>query len=54
MYHLQDIPRVRTFINAYSATKATVTAAITKLLGESEFIGVSPVDPFCGLADARL
>lgn len=53
-YHLQDIPRVRTFINAYSATKATVTAAITKLLGESEFIGVSPVDPFCGLADARL
>lgn len=53
-YHLQDIPRVRTFINAYSATSATVMAAIEKLLGKSTFTGVSPVDPFCGLPDARL
>ena len=53
-YHLQDIPRVRTFINAYSATRATITAAIKKLLGKSAFTGVSPVDPFCGLPDAKL
>lgn len=53
-YHLQDIPRVRTFINAYSATCATITAAIEKLIGKSAFTGVSPVDPFCGLPDARL
>ena len=53
-YHLQDIPRVRTFINAYTATKATITAALEKLLGHSPFTGVSPVDPFCGLDDTRL
>ncbi|MCD7829081.1 MAG: glycosyl hydrolase family 3 [Clostridiales bacterium] len=53
-YHLQDIPRVPTFINAYTATEATVTAALSKLLGKSPFTGVSPVDPFCGLYDAHL
>lgn len=53
-YHLQDVPRVRTYINAYSATKATIEAAIGKLLGRSEFTGVSPVDAFCGLIDTRL
>ncbi|MCD7887037.1 MAG: glycosyl hydrolase family 3 [Clostridiales bacterium] len=53
-YHLQDIPRVPTFINAYTATEATVTAALDKLLGKSPFKGVSPVDPFCGLYDAHL
>ncbi|MCC8074593.1 MAG: glycosyl hydrolase family 3 [Clostridiales bacterium] len=53
-YHLQDIPRVPTFINAYTATAATVTAALSKLLGQSPFTGVSPVDPFCGLYDAHL
>ncbi len=53
-YHLQDIPRVPTFINAYTATEATVTAALSKLLGKSPFKGVNPVDPFCGLHDAYL
>ena len=53
-YHLQDIPRVRTFINAYTATRAAITAALEKLLGKSAFTGVNPVDPFCGLPDARL
>ncbi|MCD8334873.1 MAG: glycosyl hydrolase family 3 [Clostridiales bacterium] len=53
-YHLQDIPRVPTFINAYTATEATVIAALDKLLGKSPFKGVSPVDPFCGLHDAHL
>ena len=53
-YHLEDIPRVRTYINAYSATAATVKAAVEKLIGLGEFTGVSPVDPFCGLDDTRL
>ncbi|MGM9593971.1 MAG: glycoside hydrolase family 3 protein [Candidatus Onthomonas sp.] len=53
-YHLQDIPRVRTYINAYTATRAAITAALEKLLGDSSFTGVSPVDPFCGLYDTRL
>lgn len=53
-YHLQDIPRVRTYINAYSATRASIEAAIGKILGRSEFVGVSPVDAFCGLIDTRL
>ena len=53
-YHLQDIPRVRTYINAYSATRATVEAALGKLIGKSSFLGKDPVDPFCGLIDTRL
>ena len=53
-YHLQDVPRVRTFVNAYAASRATVTAALEKLLGHSAFTGVSPVDPFCGLDDTHL
>ncbi len=53
-YHLQDIPRVQTYINAYSATRATVLLALGKLLGCSPFTGVNPVDPFCGLEDTHL
>jgi beta-N-acetylhexosaminidase len=53
-YLLQDVPRVKTYINTYTATKATINAAINKMLGKSEFKGVSPVDPFCGLVDTRL
>ena len=53
-YHLQDVPRVRTLINAYTATKTTIELTIDKLMGKSDFQGVSPVDPFCGLPDTRL
>lgn len=53
-YLLQDVPRVKTYINAYTATKATIEAVIEKLTGESEFKGVSPVDAFCGLPDTRI
>lgn len=53
-YHLQDIPRVRAYVNAYSATRATVDAVVEKLFGHSPFRGVSPVDPFCGLMDTKL
>jgi beta-N-acetylhexosaminidase len=53
-YLLQDVPRVKTYINAYTATEATIRAVVEKLLGKSEFKGISPVDPFCGLVDTRL
>ena len=53
-YHLQDIPRVRTYINAYTASRATIEAALGKLLGKSIFLGKNPVDPFCGLPDTKL
>lgn len=53
-YLLQDVPRVRTYINAYTATRTTIQLTIDKLMGKSEFRGVSPVDPFCGLPDTRL
>ena len=53
-YHLQDVPRVRTYINAYTATRDTVEAALERLLGEAPFTGRSPSEPFCGLYDTRL
>ncbi|MGM9618226.1 MAG: glycoside hydrolase family 3 protein [Oscillospiraceae bacterium] len=53
-YHLQDVPRVHTYINAYTATGTTIELTIDKLMGRSAFTGVSPVDAFCGLPDTRL
>lgn len=53
-YHLQDVPMIRTYINAYTATRTTIRLTIEKLMGRSEFKGISPVDPFCGLPDTRL
>lgn len=53
-FHLQDVPRIRTFINAYAHDDATIEAVVAKLIGRSEFVGRSPVDPFCGYWDARL
>lgn len=53
-YHLQDVPRARTFINAYTASAPVIEAVVDKLCGETEFTGVNPVDPFCGLFDTHL
>lgn len=53
-YLLQDVPRVKTYINAYTATQTVIQVVIDKLMGKSEFEGKSPVDAFCGLADTRL
>ncbi len=52
-YHLQDVPRARVYVNAYTATEAAAEAVASRLCGESEFTGADPVDPFCGLADTR-
>ncbi|GGA13224.1 glycosyl hydrolase [Paenibacillus marchantiophytorum] len=53
-YHLLDVPRVPTFINAYSPSDYVVDALLEKLVGRSSFKGVNPVDPFCGYWDTRL
>ena len=53
-YHLQDIPRVRTFINGYSSNDEVLEEMIEKLTGRSEFKGTSPCDPFCGKWDTHL
>ncbi|OAJ94646.1 glycoside hydrolase family 3 protein [Vibrio bivalvicida] len=53
-YHLMDVPRVPTYINAYTANQHTIEAVVNKLLGRSSFTGVSPVDAFVGQWDTRL
>lgn len=53
-YHLQDVPRVKTFVNGYTGSEYVVEALVDKLLGKSPFKGKSPVDPFCGYWDAKL
>ena len=53
-YLLRDAPRVRTYVNAYTATRATIEAALERLCGMAPFAGESPVDAFCGRMDTRL
>lgn len=47
-YHLFDAPMVETFINAYSSEPQYRQAVMDKIMGRSEFKGVSPIDPYCG------
>ncbi|MGY3780100.1 glycoside hydrolase family 3 protein [Streptococcus gallolyticus] len=46
-YHIFDLPMVDTVINAYCNYDHFINAAVDKLVGESEFKGKSPVNPFC-------
>jgi beta-N-acetylhexosaminidase len=48
-YHLLDVPRMKTVINAYADDYHVIELLAEKLLGRSQFIGTSPVDPSCGL-----
>lgn len=52
-YHLQDAPRVRTYINAYTPVPAALEAALDVLTGRAPALGSSPVDAFCGLPDTH-
>jgi beta-N-acetylhexosaminidase len=52
-YHLYDAPRVPCYINAYSNVPASQRAVANCLLGRARFEGVSPVDAFAGVPDAR-
>ena len=51
-YHLIDAPRIPTYVNAYTSENVVVETLVEKLVGESEFKGVSPVDAFCGIFNA--
>jgi len=52
-YMLYDAPRVPCMVNAY-ATMPTMQAAVVEcLMGRADWNRNSPVDPFCGLPDAR-
>lgn len=52
-YHLQDVPRVKTYINCYTCNRAAVEGVIDRMTGKADFTGISPVDAFCGLPDTR-
>ena len=47
-YHLFDAPMMKTYINAYSNAPQFLDAVMDKIMGRSEFKGISPVDPLCG------
>lgn len=53
-FALADMPQVGTYINAYDGMETTLKALAAKLAGESEFSGVSSVDPYCGLLDTEI
>ena len=44
-YHLLDVPRVKTFINAYNSNDYVLDAIIDKIMGRSECKGKSPSTP---------
>jgi beta-N-acetylhexosaminidase len=52
-YYLNEAPRMPCVVNAYTAIQPVQEAVVRKLLGEEPFLGVSPVDAFCGHEDAR-
>jgi beta-N-acetylhexosaminidase len=52
-YYLYDAPRVPTYINAWATYDGMQDAVRDCLLGRAPWNGQSPVDPFCGLEDAR-
>ena len=51
-YHQYDLENVETVVNAYSSSEDVLDALVSKLVGKSEFKGVSPVNlkfkPFVG------
>lgn len=47
-FHLFDAPMIDTYINSYSGNQEFIQATMEKIMGRSEFCGVSPVDALCG------
>jgi len=50
---LFHMPECKTFVNAYSAVLPVQEAVVQTVTGQLPFRGHSPVDAFCGLAEAR-
>ena len=53
-FHLIDLPMVPVYINTYNGSREALKQTVEKLIGKSEFKGVSPVDAFCNRWDTRL
>lgn len=53
-FHLADVPQVKTYINAYDGKQDTMEMLVGKLMGYSDFKGVSPVDAYCGFKDTYI
>lgn len=53
-FHLLDLAMVPTYINTYNGSREALRLTVAKLMGKSEFKGVSPVDAFCGRWDTRV
>lgn len=47
-FHLFDAPMIKTYINSYSGNDIFIQATVEKIMGRSEFTGVSPVNALCG------
>ena len=52
-YYLYDAPRMPCVVNAYATMDSMQRATLDCLMGRRDFMGRSPVDPFCALPDAR-
>ncbi len=53
-YYLPDVPHMRTYINCYVGSAQVMEELMKKLMGERQFRGVSPIDPFCGKWETRI
>ncbi|MGN0535696.1 MAG: glycoside hydrolase family 3 protein [Eubacterium sp.] len=53
-FHLIDLAMVPTYINTYNNSYEAVKLTVEKIMGKSEFKGVSPVDAFCSRWDTTL
>ena len=52
-YMLYDAPRMPTYVNAYSTLENVQAAVVELLIGNGTWNRHSPIDPFCGMEDAR-
>lgn len=52
-FHLYEVPRLPTLVNAYCPHPRFLETLVGLLVGDHPWRGTSPVDPFCGLPDAR-
>lgn len=52
-YHLLDVPMIKSYINCYSNNNFVIEKVVEKLVGNSEFKGISPIDPFCDREDTK-
>lgn len=53
-FHLADVPQVPNYINAYDGKKENLEVLVDKMMGLSEFKGISPVDVYCDTFDTRI